>query len=227
VGIVPTHESDLARFWEKVDKHGPVPDHSPELGPCWLWLAGLFGNGYGIFRLDRKLRRAHIVSYEWHVGPTNGLQVQHACNVKRCVNPAHLSLGDQKQNIEYARSLGRMATGVRSGMHTHDLTILSDDEVREIHRLASEGVPQDVIAEQFGVTQTMVSHIARGERWRHLGLEPIRTRAFKPRPSDDTVRSIRAMVALGIPYTKIGAVHGCSASAVWRIANRLAYADVQ
>jgi hypothetical protein len=163
MGIVPTHESDLARFWEKVDQHGPVPEHCPELGPCWLWLAGLFGNGYGIFRLDRKLRRAHIVSYEWHVGPTSGLQVQHACNVRRCVNPSHLSLGDRERNMRYAASLGRLPRGER--VH---FAILTEAEAREVRRLASTGMPKKDIAIRYGISERTVRDIRNGRSWKHL-----------------------------------------------------------
>ena len=35
------------RFWKYVDRHGSVPEHRPELGPCWLWLKGINRDGYG------------------------------------------------------------------------------------------------------------------------------------------------------------------------------------
>lgn len=226
---IRTAESDRARFWAKVDKNGPVPSHDPSIGSCWIWTAARFSNGYGAFRLGPKQRRAHVVSYEWAVGPVpSGQQVQHACNVKACVNPAHLSLGDQKRNIEYALSLGRMASGVRSGMHTHGLTKLSDSDVTEIRRLAGLGVFQEDLANQFGVTQTMISRIILGRAWQHLvpDGQVLKQSAGKPRPSDDTVRAVRRMASEGASQGKIALACGMSQPAVSRILNRVAYAHV-
>ena len=102
------------RFWAKVDKFGPIPEACPELGCCWCWLGSLFtDSGYGQFWMDGTNRRAHIVSYEWAVGPTDGQQVQHRCNVRVCVNPAHLTLGTPAENTAYAVKHGRMASGER------------------------------------------------------------------------------------------------------------------
>lgn len=225
MGIVPTPESDRARFWAKVDKFGPVPEARPELGPCWLWTAALFDNGYGAFRLGAKQRRAHVVSHEWHIGPTVGLQVCHACDRRHCVNPAHLFLGTQKENIQDALSKGRMATGQRSGMYTQGLTTLTDDQVREINCMLNEGVLQREIAERFGVGQTMVSHIASGKAWGHVtGRRRIEN--AKLRPNADTVRAIRQAADDGIPKSEIAALYNLSQAAVYRIANREVYAGV-
>lgn len=76
------------RFWAKVKK----------TDDCWLWTASTFTNGYGQFALPTKLcgRRgknalAHRMAYELLVGPiAAGLELDHTCEVNRCVNPAHL-----------------------------------------------------------------------------------------------------------------------------------------
>lgn len=214
------------RFWEKVDKDGPVPEQHPELGPCWLWTAALFANGYGAFRLGSKQRRTHVVSYEWHVGSTDGLKVCHRCNVKHCVRPDHLTLGTHDDNMAYMVAEGRQATGTRNGMHAHDLTTLTDDQVREIHALCSGGAPQWAVAEQYGVTQTLISHILRGTRWGHLGLPIVRLREKKPRPSAETVRAVRRADLEGWPRSMIADTFGMSKAAVSRIVIRQAYPDI-
>lgn len=92
------------RFWEKVDKNGPV---SPKLGTqCWVWIGARKGRGeneYGIMQGGRReigTVKAHRVSWELHYGPIPGrLLVLHDCNRKWCVNPDHLHLGDWTQNI--------------------------------------------------------------------------------------------------------------------------------
>jgi hypothetical protein len=78
----------LARFtrWVRV-----MP--TPESGaPCWLWTGPLMPNGYGKWRLPgRRERPAHLLSYEHYIGAMPyGLQLDHLCRVRACVNPAHL-----------------------------------------------------------------------------------------------------------------------------------------
>ena len=94
------------RFWSKVDKNGPVPINRPDLGPCHLWTASCFQNGYGKFfvgsRSDdtRRMRYAHQVGYELARGPIPpGLEPDHLCRVRRCVNDAHLEPVTHAENL--------------------------------------------------------------------------------------------------------------------------------
>lgn len=78
------------RFWEKVYK----------TDTCWLWTACRNEDGYGIFR-DRGMKKAHRVAYELLVGPIpQGMQLDHTCHARACVNPAHLRPVTNKQNGE-------------------------------------------------------------------------------------------------------------------------------
>jgi hypothetical protein len=86
---------------------------------CWLWtstrLTDSYGrprNGYGVMRIGRKMQRAHRLSYELHVGPIpDGLFVCHACDVPACVNPGHLWLGTQADNMRDKKRKGRARGG--------------------------------------------------------------------------------------------------------------------
>ena len=90
------------RFWEKVNKDGPVPDYAPHLGSCWIWTAALTKGpnaGYGHIKVGRKDRPAHIVSYEWENGPVpGGLELDHLCRVRHCVRPSHLEAVTHREN---------------------------------------------------------------------------------------------------------------------------------
>lgn len=79
------------RFWSKVNKAGPIPAYRPDLGPCWLWVAGTNRKGYGQFWGSRHPVLAHRFAYEILVGPIPlGMTLDHLCRVRHCVNAGHL-----------------------------------------------------------------------------------------------------------------------------------------
>lgn len=91
--------NDIARFWSKVDKNGPVPTHRPELGPCWLWLGSLARAGYAQFS-SYAGAMAHQFSYVLHKGHVpNGLEIDHLCRNRFCSNPEHLEAVTHQVNV--------------------------------------------------------------------------------------------------------------------------------
>lgn len=81
--------SDLARFFEKLVVN--------RVTGCWLWKAAINDSGYGML----TGQSAHVVSYRWFVGSIPlGLEVDHLCCQKRCVNPAHLEAVTKRENFE-------------------------------------------------------------------------------------------------------------------------------
>lgn len=81
---------------------------------CWLWLAGRYPRGYGMVNLGRNMRGrqfttyAHRVSYLLAHGEIPvGAVVMHICDVPACVNPAHLQLGTQGDNVRDCYAKGR------------------------------------------------------------------------------------------------------------------------
>ena len=84
---------------------------------CWLWTASTKGNGYGQFGVgsgaDRKNLQAHRASYEFYVGPIPpGLEIDHLCRVRSCVNPAHL---EPVTPLENTRRAAAVRTSCRAG----------------------------------------------------------------------------------------------------------------
>lgn len=67
---------------------------------CWLWVAYIDSGGYGLFSHNGRPVKAHRFSYEAHVGQIpQGLQIDHLCRVRHCVNPAHLEPVTHAENI--------------------------------------------------------------------------------------------------------------------------------
>lgn len=77
---------------------------------CWIWTGAVDHRGYGTIAsgIPGRPVKAHRVSYRHHHGAIkDGLGVCHHCDTPRCVNPAHLYAGTQKQNMHDAIERGR------------------------------------------------------------------------------------------------------------------------
>ena len=160
------------RFWSKVDKSG-----GPEA--CWIWDAARSSKGYGVFTVDGDNVSAHRYAYELAFGPVPaGLLVCHSCDVKLCVQPAHLFAGTAGDNIRDARDKGRLATGSRHGRVTkpertargeaNGWSKLTEPQVAEIKGRLLSGETHRAVAAAFGIANSTIGGIARGERWRHV-----------------------------------------------------------
>lgn len=86
----------------------------PKTG-CWTWIASTV-SGYGSIGVEGKTEKAHRVSWRLHEGKIpDGIKVLHSCDNTRCVNPDHLFLGTQKENIYDMMAKGRDRKSPRPG----------------------------------------------------------------------------------------------------------------
>lgn len=101
----------VARFMQYVE---PIP-----FCGCWLWTGGLIGkSGYGLFWHEGKKVVAHRWLFEQQNGPLDQkTQVCHSCDVRCCVNPAHLFAGSRSDNMKDASSKGRLKLPARWTMY--------------------------------------------------------------------------------------------------------------
>jgi hypothetical protein len=156
----------LARFWAKVNKNGPV--HTKLGTPCWLWTAAISSNGYGGLTVEGKSWTAHTFSWVTENGfIPDGLYVCHECDVRKCVNPAHLFLGTPTANNHDMIEKGRYRGGCHLAGANHPNAKLTETLVFNI--LALEGVlSSSEVAETYSVSASSVRNIWTGKTWGHL-----------------------------------------------------------
>lgn len=125
-----------------------------------MWTARTNPKGYGYTSDNGKMRTAHRASYEIFIGPIpDGDQVLHTCDTPSCVNPKHLFLGSNQDNVDDRVAKGRSA---RAACERNANAKLTPEQVEAIR---SDPRSQRVIGEAYGVTQTNVSAIKRGVTW--------------------------------------------------------------
>lgn len=123
--------------------------------PCWIWQRGTSGEyGMAYDSIQKRERGAHVLEWEKVNGPVpDGMELDHLCRVRPCVNPDHLEPVTR-------------ATNVRRGR----LTIITPDQVEDIRQrwTAAErkwGL-QTALAKEFGVTSGCIHLIVHGKNHR-------------------------------------------------------------
>jgi HNH endonuclease len=137
------------------------------MSDCVIWPRAKDRKGYGAVYLDGKMRKAHRVAWEKHHGQTvpDGLMVMHHCDNPPCVNPDHLFTGTAADNTADMMAKGRHRIGVRLHGEDNPAAKITQDGVREIRALRSQGLSLRKIAAQFGIVNAQVGNIARGKHW--------------------------------------------------------------
>lgn len=145
------------RFWAKVNK----------TNSCWLWTAGTYPVGYGKFAVANGTSAsttigAHRMAWRLTYGDPGTQHVLHRCDNRLCVNPAHLFLGTNFDNIADMVAKNRQSRGESSGLNT-----LTEQDVRAI-RKAAVHQRQCELAAQYGVSRATICRIVNYRLWTHV-----------------------------------------------------------
>lgn len=168
------------RFWEKVDVRGN--------DECWNWMAGRSSNRYGCIKVGGKKGKdlkAHRVQMIWQGVEIDGKVVRHRCDNPMCVNPKHLEVGTQYDNIQdmMQRNRNNQPSGEWNGMAK-----LSSSAVRQIRERLRDG--------------ETVSSIARSLNANHLLIYNIAVRKTYPKVAEDVVYAQPSLLGSCNPNSK-------------------------
>jgi len=138
---------------------------------CWEFTGFLDKDGYGRIRVKGKDMGAHRAMWIHAFGnPSPGMFVCHTCDNRKCINPEHLFLGTNRDNLADMRAKGRSLLG-RPGNaigEKNGQAVLNEQSVREIRAAAIAGAPRAKLAERFGVTVVAIGLVLSRKRWAHV-----------------------------------------------------------
>ena len=130
---------------------------------CWLWTDKLEHSGYGKMRYKNLIIKAHRAAYEIFFGKIpHGLSVLHRCDVRSCVNPKHLFLGTQQDNMDDMKIKGRERHQQGECVGTAKLSGLMINEIR----MSSD--THKNLAEKYSVSRASIHNIKKGKSWKHV-----------------------------------------------------------
>lgn len=127
------------------------------------------GPGYGYLQHEGAQVLAHRLAYcqanDLDMSAIDGLVVRHRCDNPRCINPDHLDIGSQADNIADKVLRGRALRGEAVG--NSKISDAQADEIRRLYQPRSKDFNQYQLAKKFGITQSQVSMILSGQRRGH------------------------------------------------------------
>jgi len=141
-----------------------IPD--PNSG-CWLWLGSVNEHNYGRVIYKGKRIYAHRHSWEAFNGEIpEGLKVLHKCDNPLCINPDHLFLGTQSDNMKDKVSKNRQH---RLKGEDHGQSTLTDKDVLEIrNKYIPRKYTAKILSKEYNTSIQNIRSILYRRSWRHL-----------------------------------------------------------
>jgi hypothetical protein len=128
---------------------------------CLLWTDSVDTDGRGRAYVDGREQLAHRVAWKAARGPIpDGLKVCHTCDIPSCINPNHLFLGTQLDNMRDKMAKGRH---VSHAGERHGRAKLTAEQVETV-RVSTDA--QRTLALRYGVSKSLISMIRSGQRWK-------------------------------------------------------------
>ena len=148
-------------FWERVKAQTVINEKG-----CHIFTGTKDECGYGRIWQGKKLVRLHRAMYEkLHGEIPKGLVILHKCDVPACINPNHLLLGTQGDNVEDMIQKKRNNPSIGS---KHGMAKLTESDIPKIKQRLNDGETCVAIAKDYGVSDNMIRHIKMGRSWRHV-----------------------------------------------------------
>lgn len=151
-------KSSEQRFWTKVQK--PIGEG------CWIWTASKYPYGYGCIRFNGRNEAAHRVSWELHNGPIpDSMQVLHHCDNPPCVNPSHLFLGTNQDNIDDKVKKGRSVGHIGE---KHPKARLTNEQARFIKSYPKGYGTCVMLSKMFNMSRKYIWRIRHDCLWKNI-----------------------------------------------------------
>ena len=132
---------------------------------CWYWIGCIDALGYGRFAFngESKAHRSAYRIFNGDIGP--GMKVMHKCDTRCCVNPDHLFLGTQAENVADMVAKRRNKTVANCG-EKNPMAKLTMAQVDEMRVLVASGAKQRDMCSLYGISPMTVSRVIRRELWK-------------------------------------------------------------
>ena len=149
-----------SRFWKMVKKG--------ELSQCWLWQGGKNPAGYGRFYIyGNVMHFAHRLSYELAFGDIQpGMVVMHKCDNPSCVNPNHLEIATQEENMLDKHFKGRQRYPGFSNVGSSNPAAVIDESQAAKIREEYPSLSYAKLAGKYGISKSQVFRIVKGQSWK-------------------------------------------------------------
>ena len=138
---------------------------------CWEWTGKLHGTGYGYSNNAEEIHSHRFMYCLVNGDIPKGKVVMHSCDNRKCCNINHLSLGTQKENIQYMiykeRGKNQFTEFNTLGNKNGNSKLLEFD-VLNIRELINKGVKQSDIAKLYRVSDTQITNIKKRKQWAHI-----------------------------------------------------------